>query len=248
MLTQHFLSARSPRSIRFHEGPSASSTAPMRSGCPCGAARPGTLGIVWQGSRRHGLDRSATSSSARVERRQAKRLVMKGFEGFRRPALPPERVPPTSPPCSTSSAAATGHRPLTEETSKRGPRSSPGQGSRRWSRTCLLRLRGVGTRLKRDGLTVVKQRGSGYADSIRELVIGNRGMELAESSQSAEHILARRAARRMPFPPRSLRGPSSPGEATERPRLLLVDDRLRHARGRRMVLERQGFAVKLGRR
>jgi circadian clock protein KaiC len=218
ILTQHFLAAGDEPSLYFgfYEGPERFLDSAAEVGLPLRQRyEAGTLGIVWHATRRPGLDAIGHQLLDEVARRGVKRLVIDGFEGLRQ-ASPqrPDRVTTYFAALLNELRCRDVTVLFTEETQKAlGPEVEVRvEGvSALVENIVLLDYVEVGTQLKRL-LTVVKQRGSGYGDSIRELVIGKQGAELAATSQTAERILAGAAARSMPFHLRTRRGPSSPGE------------------------------------
>jgi circadian clock protein KaiC len=170
----------------------------------------GQLSVLWQPARRHGLDSLSQRLLDDVARRNVRRVVIDGFDGLRQAASPNvHRVMPYFSAVLNELRARDVTVLFTEETSKAlGPEIELRvEGiSALVENIILLDYVDVGTQLRRL-MSVIKQRGSGYEDSIRELMIDDSGMNLAETSDTAAAILAGAAVRSMPLHLRSRRGP-----------------------------------------
>ncbi len=212
MLGQHFLSQGDQKSLYFgfYESPERF----LESADGLGLALrqrfdSGQLSILWQPARRHGLDSLSQLLLDHVSSHNVQRVVIDGFDGLRQASFAnPDRVTSYLTALLNELRARNVTVLFTEETSKAlGPEIEVRvEGvSALVENIILLDYVDVGTQLRRL-LSVIKQRGSAYEDAIRELLITSRGMELAETSESAETILAGAAARSMPFHTRARRG------------------------------------------
>jgi circadian clock protein KaiC len=215
MLGQHFLSTGEEKSLYFgfYESPERF----LEAGDALGLSlrqrfESGQLTIMWQPARRHGLDSLSQLLLDTVARREAKRVVIDGFDGLRQASFAnPERVTSYLTAILNELRARDVTVIFTEETSKAmGPEIEVRvEGvSALVENIILLDYVDVGTQLKRL-LSVIKQRGSAYESAIRELVITPQGMILANDSRSAEEILQGATARSMPLYLRTRRGPPS---------------------------------------
>jgi circadian clock protein KaiC len=146
-----------------------------------------------------------------VSRRHVKRVVIDGFDGLRQAsAADPDRVTAYLNALLNELRALDVTVMLTEETSKAlGPEIEVRvEGiSALVENIILLDYVDVGSELRRL-LSVIKQRGAGFADAMRELQITDSGMVLADTPETAQAILARGTVRSMPLHSRSRRGPT----------------------------------------
>jgi circadian clock protein KaiC len=216
MLGQHFLAAGDEPSLYFgfYESPERFLESADSLGLPLRQRlAAGQLSIAWQPARRHGLDSLSQRLLDDVARRDVKRVVIDGFDGLRQAsATYPERVTAYLSALLHELRARDVTTLFTEETTKAlGPEVEVRvEGvSALVENIILLDYVEVGTQLRRL-LSVVKQRGSGYQDSIRELLVSDRGMALADTSASAAEILAGAAVRSLPRHVRARRGPPEP--------------------------------------
>lgn len=151
----------------------------------------GLLEIVWQPALKHGLDALAERLLATVERLGVKRVVIDGLDGIRQAAVQPQRVIRFITALLIELRARGVTLMITEETQKLfGPEVEiriEGM-SALIENIILLEYLDLGSELRRL-LSVVKQRGSGYDTSIRELTITSTGIVLADDAHSASDIL-----------------------------------------------------------
>ena len=214
LLGLHFLAGGDEPALHFgfYESPARLVETADRLGLPLSArVSAGQLDLVWQPSRRYGLDALALRLLENVSRRHVKRIVIDGFEGLRQAsAADPERVTAYLNALLNELRALDVTVILTEETSKAlGPEIEVRvEGiSALVENIILLDYVDVGSELRRL-LSVIKQRGGGFEDKIRELRITDTGMVLDETPETAQAILARGMVRSMPFHARARRGPT----------------------------------------
>jgi circadian clock protein KaiC len=197
LLTQHFLDAGAKKQepglyFGFYEAPerlieSAETLGlPMREHCESGI-----VNVMWQPALRYGLDQLAERLLADVRERQVRRVVIDGIDGFRQGAAYPERTMRFVTALTNELRAQDVTVLVTEETQKLfGPEVEiriPGL-SALVDNIILLEYMDVSSELKRL-LSVVKQRGSGHDGNVRELLITDKGVELAPDAVSAREIL-----------------------------------------------------------
>lgn len=151
----------------------------------------GLIDLSWQPPLRYGLDALAERLLENVKRRGVTRVVIDGLDGIRQSAYHPERVIRYVAALCNELRAEGATLLLTEETQKIfGPEVEVRiEGiSALVDNIVLLEYLDVGSELKRL-LSIVKQRGSGYETTIRELCITPQGITLAGDSISAAAIL-----------------------------------------------------------
>jgi circadian clock protein KaiC len=229
MLSSHFLAAATPAEpalyFGFYESPERLLVSADSIGLPLRQrVEEGTVRLIWNPPLRHGLDKLAEILLTYVRRRGVRRLVIDGIDGFRQTAVYPER------PIRFLTAVVNELRHLdvttllTEETQKLfGPEVEvriTGM-SALVDNIILLEYLDLGSELKRL-LSIVKQRGSDYATSVRELCITPHGMTLAETAESAQDILSGNSAqgisRRNRGPTKRSAAHSHGGPAKARPK------------------------------
>jgi len=160
----------------------------------------GLVEVMWQPALRYGLDALGERLLENVHRRSVRRVVIDGIDGFRQGAAFPERTIRFITAITNELRALDVTVLITEETQKIfGPEVEIRvQGmSALVDNILLLEYMDVGGELKRF-MTVVKQRGSGHENHVRELLITQRGIELAPDPKSASEILARELRMRRP--------------------------------------------------
>ena len=152
----------------------------------------GIVEVMWQPALRYGLDQLAERLLNDVRARKVRRVVIDGIDGFRQGAAFPERTIRFVTALTNELRAVGTTVLITEETQKLfGPEVEVRiQGlSALVDNIILLEYMDVGSELKRL-LSVIQQRGSGHDGNVRELMISDRGIELATDSQTAHTILA----------------------------------------------------------
>jgi circadian clock protein KaiC len=151
----------------------------------------GVVSIQWQPALRFGLDQLAERMLDDVRKRTVRRVVIDGIDGFRQGAAYPERTIRFVTALTNELRALDVTVLVTEETQKLfGPEVEiriPGL-SALVDNIILLEYMDIGSELRRL-LSVIKQRGSGHDGNVRELLITNRGIELASDATSAQQIL-----------------------------------------------------------
>ncbi|HEY5927101.1 MAG TPA: ATPase domain-containing protein [Kofleriaceae bacterium] len=151
----------------------------------------GIVQVQWQPALRFGLDQLAERLLADVAARNVRRVVIDGIDGFRQGAAFPERTMRFVTALTNELRALDTTVLVTEETQKLfGPEVEvriPGL-SALVDNIILLEYMDVGSELKRL-LSVIKQRGSGHDGNVRELLITDRGIELAADGTTAQQIL-----------------------------------------------------------
>ena len=151
----------------------------------------GMIRILWQPALRYSLDALAERILEDVRKRQVKRVVIDGIDGFRQGAAFPERTIRFVTALTNELRALDTTVLITEETQKIfGPEVEVRvQGlSALVDNIILLEYMDVGSELKRL-LSVIKQRGSGHEANVRELCITDKGVELSSDAKSASDIL-----------------------------------------------------------
>jgi circadian clock protein KaiC len=197
LVTQHFLDAGAKKQepglyFGFYEPPERLVEAAEHVGVPMrGSVESGIVNIIWQPALRFGLDALAERMLDDVRKRAVKRVVIDGIDGFRQGAAYPERTIRFVTALTNELRALDVTVLVTEETQKLfGPEVEvriPGL-SALVDNIIFLEYMGVGAELKRL-LSIVKQRGSGYDGNVRELLITDRGIELAPDTSTAHAIL-----------------------------------------------------------
>ncbi len=151
----------------------------------------GLLELLWQPPLENVLERLAERLLTAVAQRQVQRLFIDGFDGFQEASVDPERV----------SRFLTA---LTNELRARGVTSVISTELRSWlgpaveapvsslaavaENVLFLRHVELGAQIYRL-ISILKQRGSGYDSSIRQLTISARGIDVAATFATAEGIL-----------------------------------------------------------
>jgi circadian clock protein KaiC len=197
MLASHFLDAGATRGepglyFGFYESPVRLVEAADQVGLSFERhVRDGALEIEWQPSLKYGIDALGERILANVQRRGVKRVVIDGLDGLRQSAFHPERTIRFVSALCNEMRAQDVTLLLTEETQKIfGPEVEvPIEGiSALVDNILLLEYLDLDSELKRL-ISIVKQRGSGYEGTIRELCITARGITLADDATSAAVIL-----------------------------------------------------------
>lgn len=164
------------------------------------AVASGIVEMMWQPALRYGLDALAERLLDSVQRRNVRRVVIDGIDGFRQGAAFPERTIRFVTALVNELRALDVTVLITEETQKIfGPEVEVRvQGlSALVDNIVLLEYMEVAGSLKRF-ISIVKQRGSGHEHTIRELLITARGIELAPDATSASEILRQEIRVRRP--------------------------------------------------
>jgi len=197
LLTQHFLEAGAKKQepgiyFGFYETPERLIESAEHVGVAMREhVESGLIGMQWQPALRYGLDQLAERLLNDVQKRQVRRVVIDGIDGFRQGAAYPERTMRFVTALTNELRALDCTVMVTEETQKLfGPEVEiriPGL-SALVDNIILLEYMDVGSELKRL-ISVVKQRGSGHDGNVRELCITDRGIELAADAQTARAIL-----------------------------------------------------------
>lgn len=152
----------------------------------------GRFCALWQPPYRYGLDALAERLLGEVRRRGVKRLVIDGLDGYRQATVEPSRTIRYLAALSNELRSLGVTTLATEETSKPyGPEISMRvEGtSALVDGLILLEYLTVGTELRRL-LSVVKQRGTGHATTMREFALTSWGLDLAPDAKSAEALLS----------------------------------------------------------
>jgi circadian clock protein KaiC len=208
LFSMHFLEAGARRGERglyfgFYESPERLIEAADNVGVPMRRrVDAGEISIVWQPPLRHGLDALAERLLAEVERNDVRRVVIDGLDGIRQSAVHTERSIRFVTALANELRARDVTVLITEETQKLfGPEVEvriEGMSALVES-IILLEYMDVGPELRRL-LSIVKQRGSGYDTSVRELCIGDTGIVLAPDGSSARAIMLGQEKRRTKWP------------------------------------------------
>jgi circadian clock protein KaiC len=165
----------------------------------------GLLELVWQPPLRFGLDALAERLLEAIERTGATRVVLDGIDGIRQGANYPERAIRFMTALVNELRARDVTLVVTEETQKIfGPEIEVRiEGmSALVENVILLEYLDVGSELRRL-LSVVKQRASGYDAAVRELLITDSGITLADDAESAREIMLGTMDRRLKYRPSS---------------------------------------------
>jgi circadian clock protein KaiC len=197
LVTQHFLDAGAQKQepglyFGFYEPPERWTETAEHIGIPMRQhLESGVVQIQWQPALKYGLDQLAERLLDDVRTRSVRRVVIDGIDGFRQGAAFPERTMRFVTALTNELRALDATVLITEETQKLfGPEVEvriPGL-SALVDNIILLEYIDVGAELKRL-LSVIKQRGSGHDGNVRELLITDRGIELAPDRSTAQAIL-----------------------------------------------------------
>ncbi|HEU0035134.1 MAG TPA: ATPase domain-containing protein [Kofleriaceae bacterium] len=206
LLSLHFLDDGAKKKepglyFGFYEAPSRLVEAAEHVGLPLrGHREEGLVDLIWQSPLKYGLDALGERLFENVQRRKVRRVVIDGIDGFRQATPFPERTMRFITSIVHELRALDATVLLTEETQKMfGPEVEVRIAgmSALVDNILLLEYMDVGSELKRF-LSIVKQRGSGHENHIRELLITDRGIELAPDPTSAAEILGREIRVRRP--------------------------------------------------
>lgn len=151
----------------------------------------GTIEIEWQPPLKYSLDCLAERLLRNVRRRKVKRLVIDGLDGLRQSAFHSERTIRFVAALCNELRAEGVTLLLTEETQKIfGPEVEVRiEGiSALVDNILLLEYLDLDSEMKRL-ISIVKQRGSGYETTVRELRISELGITLADDATSAAAII-----------------------------------------------------------
>lgn len=163
----------------------------------------GALDIVWCSPMMENIDSLAQALLARVERLDARFVLIDGFEGFQTAAIYPNRVRRLFIALLNELRARQVSALFTMETQNRFgadlevPIEAAGMLA---DNIILMRYVALRSQLYRV-LSVVKMRTSAYDPAVREFTITQRGIEVAQSVASAEAILREVADPRFAPPP-----------------------------------------------
>jgi circadian clock protein KaiC len=155
-------------------------------------AKTDRFGLLWQPSYEYGIDALLERLLADVRRRNIRRVVIDGFDGVRLAAADPERTIRVVSAVTNELRALDVTTVITDETlSPYGPEIATRVEavSALFENLVLLEYMTVGAELRRL-ISILKQRSSGHAMSVREFKLTSRGMELAGDAASAEEILS----------------------------------------------------------
>lgn len=159
------------------------------------ASRDDLLDIVWQRPFENLLDRIAQELLEHVEARGIRRLFIDGMDGLRRGVVFPERAPTVLAAVGNRLRALGVTLMFSVETQLLGTELLPEEP---WSalveNTIVLRYVELRSHLHRL-IWIVKLRGSGFDSSLREFTISSRGIEVADTFESAEAMLSGLARR-----------------------------------------------------
>jgi circadian clock protein KaiC len=205
LLASHFLDAGAERQEKglyfgFYESPVRLVEAAEQLGLGFDRhVREGLIEIQWQPPLKYSLDALAQRLLENVRRRKVRRLVIDGLDGLRQSAFHPERTIRFVAALCNELRAEGVTLVLTEETQKIfGPEVEVRiEGvSALVDNILLLEYVDLDSELKRL-ISVVKQRGTGYEATVRELRITAGGITLEDDSTSAAAIIRHgRGARR----------------------------------------------------
>lgn len=206
IMSMHFLDAGARRQeaglyFGFYESTERLVEAAEHIGLPLrGHVESGLVDIMWQPSLRYGLDQLGERLLENVRRRNVRRIVIDGIDGFRQAAAYPERTIRFVTAIINELRALDVTVLVTEETQKIfGPEVEVRVAglSALVDNIILLEYMDVGAELRRF-MSIVKQRGSGHEHHVRELLITDRGIVLAEDETSASEILKNEVRVRRP--------------------------------------------------
>lgn len=197
LLSSHFLAAGAARHepslyFGFYESPVRLVEAAEQVGLPFARhVEDGLIELQWQPPLRYSLDALAERLLENVQRRKVRRLVIDGLDGVRQSAFHAERTIRFVTALCNELRAEGVTLVLTEETQKIfGPEVEVRiEGvSALVDGILLLEYLDLDSELKRL-ISIVKQRGSGYEAAVRELLITEQGITLADDSESAAAII-----------------------------------------------------------
>lgn len=195
LLGLHFLAegaAQGERSLYFgfYEGPER--VLAQGDGIGLGVSRlrdADALDVVWNRSFEILLDPTIRRLLDHVREREIRRLFIDGAEGFRQGAAFPERAPSAVAALLNELRETGVNTVISVESELLGVSVMP---TAPWSalveNAIVLRYVELRSQLRRL-LGIVKVRGSDFDASLREFVISDRGIEVAETFESAEAIL-----------------------------------------------------------
>jgi circadian clock protein KaiC len=155
----------------------------------------GRIELLWQQPLRQGLDKLAEQLLEAVERRQVKRLVIDGLNGFVEASLDAERLPPFLAVLLGELRARGVTALITGQASQFGgrPANAPvGQVLTAVDNLIVLRALEVGSQFHRL-IAIRKSRGAGSNPDLREFTITEQGINVAASPESAQQLLSDRA-------------------------------------------------------
>jgi circadian clock protein KaiC len=185
----------------FYEPPAMIVAGAEAAGLPLQAmVAQGQIELLWQRPLSQGLDSLAEQLLEAVERRQVKRLVIDGLNGFVEAALDAERLPSFLNVLLSALRARGVTVLITGQASQFGgrPANAPvGQVLTAVDNLIVLRALEVGAQLRRL-ITIRKSRGAGSDPGLREFAISAEGINVAPSSESAEQMLSDRAQFALP--------------------------------------------------
>jgi circadian clock protein KaiC len=154
-------------------------------------ARDGSFAQIWQPTYEFGIDALLERLLADVRKRDVKRVVIDGFDGVRLAAADPERTIRVVSAITNELRAMDVTTVITDETlSPYGPEIATRveAASALFENLLLLEYMTVGTELRRL-ISILKQRSSEHAMSVREFKLTKHGFELAGDASSAAEIL-----------------------------------------------------------
>jgi circadian clock protein KaiC len=197
LLSTHFLDAGARRQeaclyFGFYESPVRLVEAAAQVGLAFEQhVKEGLVELEWQPPLKYSLDALAERLLENVQRRKVRRLVIDGLDGIRQSAFHTERTVRFLTALCNELRAQGVTLVLTEETQKIfGPEVEVRiEGvSALVDNILLLEYVDLDSELKRL-ISIVKQRGSGYETTVRELCITNSGITLPDDSASAAAII-----------------------------------------------------------
>lgn len=197
LLATHFLDAGARREEQclyfgFYESPVRLVEAAQQVGLNFEQhLKEGLIELEWQPPLKYSLDALAERLLENVQRRKVRRLVIDGLDGVRQSAFHAERTIRFVTALCNELRAEGVTLVLTEETQKIfGPEVEVRiEGvSALVDNILLLEYLDLDSELKRL-ISIVKQRGSGYETTVRELCITEQGITLADDSASAAAII-----------------------------------------------------------
>lgn len=196
LLGLHFLSEGAKRSERglyfgFYESPDRVLAQGVGVGLPVKElCREGHLEVIWNRPFEHHLDRLVAELRDHVRQQGIQRLFIDGVDGLERGSAFPESSP-TVLAALTNELRALGVTTLVSvEGELLGKAKMP---SALWSALVenVIALRYVELRSHlRRLIWIVKVRGSNFDSSLREFTISDRGIQIADTFESAEAILS----------------------------------------------------------
>ncbi len=156
------------------------------------SSQDGSFAQIWQPTYEFGIDALLERLLADVRKRKVKRVVIDGFDGVRLAAADAERTIRVVGAITNELRALDVTTIVTDETlSPYGPdiATRVEAASALFENLVLLEYMTVGTELRRL-ISILKQRSSAHAMSVREFKLTKRGFELSTDSTSAEEILS----------------------------------------------------------